>query len=131
MNTIRFGDTLVTVHDFGTVITFADGLQVDGNPEDTDPYRATAARYGYGSDTLALCKDHEIMHIALAHWLRIESPTMRQRDDMDLRELEEAAVLAVQQYARAAGVDLIQRFTTDEPHRRPPRHPPDPSRSVS
>jgi hypothetical protein len=111
---LHFGDATVHVLADSTVITFDDGSIIPGAPEDTDAYRATALRYGYGADTLQMCKDHELMHIALCHWLGIESPTMRLlRSDGDdrsksLNRLEEAAVLAVQQFARAAGVDLVR-----------------------
>jgi|SRR4051812_39079703 hypothetical protein len=110
---ITFGDSTIWIYSTGTSIQFADGRVVAGEPEDTDDYRATALRYGYGEDTLALCIDHEIMHLALNDWLGLpDSPTMhavrhdRLDENHDLRRLEEAAVLAVQQYARAAGVDL-------------------------
>lgn len=85
-------------------------------PEDTDSYRATAVRYGYEEDTLRLCQEHEVTHIALCHWLGIESPTMvllRHGDDDRLHyvnKLEECAVLAIQHLARATGVDLIARM---------------------
>lgn len=111
----------IHIHSTGTVIEFAEGRSVHGEPEDTDTYRATAQRYGYGTDTLSLCIDHEIMHVALAAFLGLsDSPTMLavRTDALDqtvmVRQLEEAAVLAVQQYARAAGVDLITRFQTGD-----------------
>jgi hypothetical protein len=110
----RIGNATVSLSGEGTVIAYPDGTQVVGQPEDTDAYRATAVHYGYGNDTLQLCIDHELMHLALADWLDLpESPTMRAvrhnrlDDDLALRALEEAAVLAVQQFARAAGVDVV------------------------
>ena len=111
---LHFGQTTVEVWPDSTRIVFADGSTVPGAPEDTDAYRATAARYGYGDDTLQLCKDHEVMHVALCHWLGIDSPTMeivRTGGDASLLNgLEEAAVLAVQHFARAAGIDLLARM---------------------
>jgi hypothetical protein len=114
---LSFGTTTVVVYDDSTLITFADGSPIAGAPEDTDDYRATAQRFGYGCDTLQMCKDHEVMHIALCHWLGLpDSPTMAlirgKGDDraMMLNRLEEAAVLAVQHFARAAGVDLMKIF---------------------
>jgi hypothetical protein len=113
---MRFGAIDVAVLDDGTRITFEDGLVVEGAPEDTDAYRATAQRLGYGDDTLRMCKEHEATHIALNHLLGLESPTMlavrRGVDDLhDLNCLEEAAVLAIQQYAVASGIDLLTKLT--------------------
>jgi hypothetical protein len=117
MVTLTFGGTTVQVLADGTQIEFADGTTVVGQPEDTDAYRHTAQTHGYGADTLSLCIEHEVMHVALADWLGVsDSPTMkavrtnRLTDDLPFRTLEEAAVLAVQRYARAAGIDLVKRF---------------------
>jgi len=119
MQLIQFDSTLIEVHADSTRITFADGTVVTGAPEDTDSYRATAERHGYGADTLQLCKEHEVLHIALCHWLGIDSPTMRlvrHGDDARLHRLnrlEEDAVLAVQKFAKAAGIDLVVRWATE------------------
>ena len=109
---LMFGDALVAFPSWGTLITWSDGTFVSGAPEDTDTYRKTALDYGYGTDTLALCRDHELLHVALCHWLGVSSPVLnalRLRVDMvgvEIRILEEAAVLAVQRFAKAMGVDL-------------------------
>ena len=114
---LQFGHITVNVYPSGTRIVFPDGCEVPGEPHDTDEYRGTAQRYGYGSDTLSLCIEHEIMHVALCHWLGLpESPTMAavkvgSDDNLELRGLEEAAVLAIQQFARACHIDLVQRFS--------------------
>ena len=121
MQSLQFGSTIIEVYPDSTRICFADGSTVPGAPEDTAEYRATAQRHGYGDDTLKLCQEHELMHIALCHWLGIDSPTMtllRRGDDDRLHELnrlEETAVLAVQHFARIAGIDLV----TQMGHRRP------------
>lgn len=112
--TIRFGATIAEIYPDSTRILFPDGAEISGAPQDTNAYRATARQHGYGDDTLALCQEHEVLHIALTHWLGTESATMRalrgEADMQALSDLEEAAVLAVQRFARAAGVDLIERF---------------------
>lgn len=41
---------------------FPDGSVVHATPEDTDEYRATAERLGYGADTWRMCFEHELMH---------------------------------------------------------------------
>ena len=110
---LMFGDALVAFPSWGTLITWPDGTFVSGAPEDTDAYRKTALDYGYDTDTLALCRDHELLHVALCYWLGVPSPVMdalRLRADMvgvEIRILEEAAVLAVQRFARAMGAEII------------------------
>jgi len=117
VTSLHFTNTRVDVFPDSTLITLADGTTVPGAPEDTDDYRATAARLGYGDDTLKLCQEHEVTHIALCDWLGIDSPTMillhaPEPDDRlrRLNQLEEAAVLAIQHFARAAGIDLVNQM---------------------
>src|SRR4051812_35498735 len=102
------GDAVVSIHGRGTCISWPDGTLVPGEPEDTDSYRNTALELGYGDDTVALCQDHELLHVALCHWLGFDSPLMealrRAPEELaghDIRMLEEAAVLAVQKFANA------------------------------
>jgi hypothetical protein len=45
---------------------YQDGSVAYGCPQDTDSYRATARELGYGDDTWALTREHEILHTALA-----------------------------------------------------------------
>lgn len=111
---LQFGDAVVAVHDWGTIIAWPDGTSVPGAPEDTDDYRKTAREHGYGDDTLSLCREHELMHVALCDWLGMSSPVMenlRRGGGMagaEIRQMEEAAVLAVQRFARAMDVDLVE-----------------------
>lgn len=85
---------MIDIYPDSTLITFSDGSE----------------------DTLRLCQEHEITHIALCHWLGIDRPTMtllREGDDDRLHylnRLEECAVLSIQHLARAAGVDLLARM---------------------
>jgi hypothetical protein len=115
--TLCFGDAVVSVYDRGTVITWSDGTFVAGEPEDTDEYRSTAREHGYGEDTLALCREHELLHVALCYWMGVASPVMeflrRKPEEMagaEIRELEEAAVLAVQKFARAMNIDIVEEL---------------------
>jgi hypothetical protein len=114
---LSFGNVLVAIHKWGTVIAWPDGTHVIGMPEDNDVYRKTAHEHGYGDDTLSLCREHELLHVALCHWLGTPSPVMeacRLGGDMpgaDIRRLEEAAVLAIQRFAKAMDVDLIHALT--------------------
>lgn len=116
--TLIFGDVVVTLHDQGAVIAWPDGTSVSGAPEDTDDYRRTAEECGYGSDTLSLCREHELLHVALGHWLGVASPVMealrRQPEataGAEIRRLEEAAVLSIQRFIRAMDLDLVEALS--------------------
>jgi hypothetical protein len=68
--TTFLGDILFRVHPETHVCEtrWADGKILVAAPEDTDAYRATARRLGYGADTWALCWSHEALHTILAQW---------------------------------------------------------------
>jgi hypothetical protein len=112
---LTFGANRVEFFPDSTRITLHDGATICGMPEDTDSYRETAAEHGYRDDTLRLCQEHELTHVALAHILGLaESPTMRMvasgNGHQRLANIEEAAVLALQRFANVVGVNLIDRF---------------------
>jgi hypothetical protein len=94
----------------GSITTLPSGEQIPATPHDTDGYRATAREHGYGADTTLLCQEHDLTHVALAAWLGLPvSPTLQAVADGREWEhawIEEAAVLAVQRYARVMGLDL-------------------------
>jgi hypothetical protein len=109
------GQTVFEVWPYGCRAILPDGAEAQGAPQDTAEYRARAAALGYGGDTLSSCRDHDLLHAALCAWLGLpESPVLRHsaegRGASDLTNLEEDAVLAVQRFARAAGIDLSRRF---------------------
>ena len=92
-------------------VTLASGTVVVGCPHDTEEYRATAASLGYGDDTVAMCRDHDPLHQALCSWLGVgESFALRcaagERREDELSAAEEAAVMAVQRFAKLAGARL-------------------------
>jgi hypothetical protein len=102
----------IRLHDDGfTTTVYPDGKHVVACAEDTDAYRQTALEHGYGEDVDKLSREHEVCHALLAAWLGLpHSPALRavalgRPQDGDWRE--EAAVLAVQRWARACGVDLV------------------------
>jgi hypothetical protein len=79
------------------------GIVVEGEPHDTDAYRATARELGYGDDTRAMCRDHDPLHQSLAQWLGFRdsfalrcAAGLRQEDEISAAE--ERAVLAVQRF---------------------------------
>lgn len=94
----------------GTTVILPCGLVVEGRPHDTDAYRATAKEIGYGDDVLALCRDHDALHVALAAWLGLESFAIRSAAGLDvdaeIAAAEEAAVLATQKFLRLAGAKV-------------------------
>jgi hypothetical protein len=115
---IRVPGGVLEVHGHDFVSTRYPGLPpIDACPHDTDEYRAQARELGYGDDTAAMCREHETAHHLLAALLRLPcSPTMR---GLALHAAgigplwpgwreEEAAVLALQAFARACGVDLVK-----------------------
>ncbi len=113
MNTARLGSVTVDIGPDWTV-TRIGALSVAAAPEDSPAYALLARQLGYGSDTARLCVDHELMHSAPSHWLGLEaSPTLARvavcpdAPATDVTRLEECAVLAVQAFARAVGVDLV------------------------
>ena len=90
-----------------TETAFHDGTRVEAQPEESDGYRALAADMGYGPDTAALSREHEILHTFLAEALGYgSSPTLwavahGQTGKVAPRweqEEEEAWVLAFQTY---------------------------------
>lgn len=64
----RIGEASIHVDDGRCWLetVFFDGSRVPACPEDTDEYRATALRLGYGADTWSMCRDHELGHSWLA-----------------------------------------------------------------
>ena len=116
MRTILIGHNRVEIDTASARTTLHDGKQIPAIPHDTDDYRATAERLGYGSETGRMCVEHELLHTALACWLGLlESPVMRSVAEDEaptdgITLLEETAVMAVQAYAVAAGVNLKRRL---------------------
>lgn len=94
----------------GSRIRLRCGAVIEGRPHDSDEYRATAARLGYGGDTLAMCREHDPLHALLCDWLGLpESYALRDaagtldEAERELAAIEEEAVLAVQRLMRRGG----------------------------
>jgi hypothetical protein len=112
MKTITFGATAVVLYDDGLTLTrLADGLEIPAVAQDDAAYLTRAGELGYGTDVETMSREHELGHSILAHLLGLpESPTLRGVADSRFWphwRAEEAAVLALQAYARAAGVNLV------------------------
>lgn len=69
VKTFTFQSCWVHVDGNYTETVFQDGTKVTAVPEDSDEYRAKAARYGYGDQVAALSREHEILHTFLAERL--------------------------------------------------------------
>lgn len=116
LRTARFGKTLVLVGERGCMTVLPDGKRVPACPHDTDEYRATAERLGYGADTTRMCIEHELAHNWLDHALGMPvSPVMHAvahgEPDCALHGLAEDAVMALQAYANALGINLLDVLT--------------------
>ena len=53
---------------------FPDGTVCGAQAHDTHHYAIIAARCGYGDDTLAYCREHELAHSLVAQW-RYDAPS--------------------------------------------------------
>jgi len=112
MQSLRLGSSVIDFFDGDlTVTTLADGKRIPACPQEGDEYRRRARDLGYGDDIAAMSRDHEVAHTLIAVIIGLpESPTLRGVADGKFWphwRSEEAAVLGLQQFARAAGVDLI------------------------
>jgi hypothetical protein len=103
--------TLVEILPTGSRITLPNGAVVDGAPHDTDEYRATAERLGYGATRSRFAR----ITTRCTHGLRIalglpDSFALRcaagLEKESELSAAEECAVLALQRFMRLAGVGL-------------------------
>jgi hypothetical protein len=98
----------------GSLVILACGSIVEGEPHDTEEYRLTAQSLGYGNDILAMCQDHDPLHVALCRWLGLEisfamsiaAGDVAGNAVKELAVLEEAAVIAVQRFAKRSGAKI-------------------------
>lgn len=116
MKQVLTNGTVVEVLLTGSRIMLPGGEVVEGEPQDTDSYRATADRLGYDT-TLAMCQDHDPLHALLCDWLGLPSSfALRVAAGLDaespLARAEEDAVLALQRFMRLAKVALPRRIET-------------------
>jgi hypothetical protein len=112
MKTIPIPGGVVELHEGGLTVTRYPGLL--GIPvlaQQTVAYFERALALGYGGDTARMSRDHELAHHLLARALGLpHSPTLygvASGQEWPHWRLEEAAVLALQAYALAAGADIV------------------------
>lgn len=112
MTVLRIGSTELHLHDWGCVTRFSDGTEVQAEPQDNAQYRSRAIALGYGSNTLLMSQEHEVLHtLASVAWLGLpESKTLRgvaSGHHWPHWRQEEAFVLAGQALARTCGVSIL------------------------
>lgn len=108
---MRLGGATVHIGAERTVTTLPDGSEVYADHAEQPGQAALAADLGYPSAE-AMNRDHDMAHSLLASWLGLPcSPTLQGVASGKFykhHRLEEAAVLAIQRFARAAGIDLTR-----------------------
>ncbi len=94
---------------------YPDGSMLPAAPHDTDAYRQTARACGYGVDTWALCREHELLHSLLAEERDLcQSPTLwdvahgvaPDAAQLAVHHREESEVLALQLYANTGDTNI-------------------------
>lgn len=68
MTSFYIGKNLIQIWEETQTIrtTFPDGTSLIAAPEDNYEYLRMAQNLGYGGETWAMCKSHEILHTAIA-----------------------------------------------------------------
>lgn len=105
------GGTTQTVGPNWVVTRLPGGAEIHAHPDGTPEQAATARELGYGADVAAMTREHDVMHAALADWLRFPASfALRQAAGQDVpadvAAAEEAAVLALQKLIRLSGARL-------------------------
>ena len=109
---VRLGSVTVETFDGYTITRFADGKEVHALHAEQPGQAETAKGLGY-PDAEAMNTEHDLAHSLLCYWLGLpESPTLRDvaegKTASDLHYLEEEAVMAIQRFANAVGVSLVE-----------------------
>ncbi len=110
MTRLQIGSTVVTIGDGETVTHFADGLTLSASHEEQPGQRETADKLGITVEQMNA--EHDAVHSMLATWLGLpHTPTLYgvvTKNYFPAHAVEEEAVLAIQKWAAAAGVDLVE-----------------------
>jgi hypothetical protein len=107
----------------GAVTRFADGSSYGALPHDEPHYHAVAHRLGYCGDIMLYCREHELAHHLIAEEFGSHSPVIwalahGEVPPRMIAAAEEALVMALQRYARANEVPLIEGIDWDALKRR-------------
>lgn len=110
MTVIKLGAVAVTVDEAYTTTVFADGSQVVASHAPQPGQQETATALGLTVSEMN--RSHDLAHSLLAHWLGLPcSPTIygvATKNYYPLHYIEEEAALALQKFAAAVGVDLVE-----------------------
>lgn len=108
---LTIGQNDIDIGPASTLTRFADGSTAYADHAAQPGQAERAAEIGYPSAE-AMNREHDLTHSLLAHWLGLDySPTLyavANGQRSAIWQAEESAVLAIQQFARAAGVDLVK-----------------------
>lgn len=99
----------------GCLSTFNDGSSYCAHPHDLPHYHAIAHRLGYEGDILRFAREHEVAHHLVAEVFGQPSHVLwplanGHEPDAFAAAAEEALAMALQRYARANEVPLIDRI---------------------
>jgi hypothetical protein len=111
MTKIAFNDVLVECHHNETITRFPDGTCCFADHAEQPGQRETAQRIGYAFAE-DMNRDHDMAHSLLAFFLGLpHSPTLKDvsenRPASEIHYIEEQAILSLQAYANAMGIDLF------------------------
>lgn len=106
---MKLGEVDVTLVEGMTMTVLPNGVIVYGSHEVQPGQAETAAEYGLEPEEMN--RTHDLAHSLLAYWLGLRcSPSLQAAAEGQRyphwRE-EEAAVLALQRFAKAANIDLL------------------------
>jgi hypothetical protein len=120
---MKVGNVDVEINGTFVITHFDDDRFVLADIDEQPGQAETAAAHGLTVKEMNLT--HDLTHSLLAKWLGLPySPTLRgvaTRDIYPHHAEEEAAVLAIQRFARLAGVSLLGLARGEKPHLAPAR----------
>ena len=113
MTEIKVGKNYVIMRDGYCLTVFSDGKKLTSHFAEQEGQRETAKRLGFNS-VWEMNQTHDLTHSILANWFKLKhSPTLyglasKEGTSKEIWNREEEAVLALQAYAKALGIDLIR-----------------------
>jgi hypothetical protein len=102
----------IDIYDTWTRVTLPSGHAVHAIPLPEQQFE-TAERLGYGSDVVAMTRDHDPLHALLADWLGLRQSYSLTYATGELAHagaatLEEEVVMALQRFIRALGLGVAE-----------------------
>jgi hypothetical protein len=111
IRSFRLGAVEIRWRPEGTLTRFPGGLTCLGFHRVQPGQREVAEDWGIGP-AKRMNEEHDVTHSLLAYWLRLPySPSLMgaaKQKRAEVHREEESAVLALQRYARALNLDLVQ-----------------------